>query len=203
MYFSLKVLASFYVRESLGKIVSLYRTGMMSASGEKSARETVKDIGMNNKSMNGNGSKSRAFCSVCKRMYREPKLLSCLHTFCADCIRQLERFSPLSGQRESRARERVQCATVLLCPECDSEVELPRCGVDGLTTDHLALDEVFMETLLLDKSAVCDLCGDAEAQQRCEVCSLNLCDFCSQAHRSVCSPHTRENTRQQFQYPDE
>ncbi|MCI4378276.1 hypothetical protein PGIGA_G00214080 [Pangasianodon gigas] len=145
----------------------------MSACGEESAP------GVSNKSVKGNVRKCRALCGVCKRMYREPKLLSCLHTFCADCIRELERFSPLSP-----AREQAQSLTVL-CPECDSEVELPRSGVDGLAADPLALDEVFMETLLLEKSAACDLCGDAEAeaQQRCEVCSLNLCDFCSQAHR--------------------
>ncbi|KAF5902024.1 tripartite motif-containing protein 45, partial [Clarias magur] len=143
----------------------------------QSAHKDAKDIGTNKKSINGNARSSRAVCGVCKRLYREPKLLSCLHTFCADCIRQLEAFSLLSERGESSARERV------LCPACDSEVELPRAGVDGLTTDHLALDEVFMETLLLDKSAVCDLCGDAEAEQRCEVCSHNLCDFCSQAHR--------------------
>lgn len=164
----------------------------MSACGGKSAQEDVKDIEMRTKSINGNVSNSRAFCGVCKRMYREPKLLSCLHTFCADCIRQLE---PLSAQGESPGRERLQSLTVLLCPECDSEVELPHSGVDGLTTDHLALDEVFMETLLLDNSAVCDLCGDAEAEQRCEVCSLNLCDFCSQAHRSVYSPIMHVNTQ--------
>lgn len=171
----------------------------MSACGVKPSQEDVKDIGMATKSINGNVSNPRALCGVCKRMYREPKLLSCLHTFCADCIRQLEPFSPLSGQAESPARERLQSLTVLLCPECDSEVELPHAGVDGLTTDHLALDEVFLETLLLDKSAVCDLCGDAEAEQRCEVCSLNLCDFCSQAHRSVCS-HITHMGRQGIAY---
>ncbi|KAF7709353.1 tripartite motif-containing protein 45 [Silurus meridionalis] len=151
----------------------------MSASVKKAAHEEVKDIGTDTES-NGNVSSSRAFCRVCKRMYREPKLLSCLHTFCADCIRQLEAFSPLS---EAPARDRDRVRERVLCPECDSVVELPRSGVDALTTDHLALDEVFMETLLLEKCAVCDLCGDAEARQRCAVCSLNLCDFCSQAHR--------------------
>lgn len=163
----------------------------MSTCGGKSAQEDVKDMGMKTKSIKGSVGNPRACCGVCKRLYREPKLLSCLHTFCADCIRQLEPFSPLSGQGE-----RLQSLTVLLCPECDSQVELPRSGVDGLTTDPLALDEVFMETLLLDKGAVCDLCGDAEAQQRCQVCNLNLCDFCSQAHRSVCSHHTHGHSGQ-------
>ncbi|XP_030643452.1 tripartite motif-containing protein 45 [Chanos chanos] len=141
--------------------------------------------------LNDNGyvtNNSKAICGVCKRMYRDPKILPCLHTFCADCVRQLEPFSvlgvngkPLS--RENPALLRDQAAVTVLCPECDSEVDLPSSGVDGLTTDHLALDEVFMETLLIENSVVCDLCADSDAEKRCAVCSVNLCEFCSKAHR--------------------
>ncbi|TRY96161.1 hypothetical protein DNTS_028352, partial [Danionella cerebrum] len=124
--------------------------------------------------------KSRAVCAVCNRLYREPKILPCLHTFCSDCIRQLEPFSVcrLDGDRGS-----PEDGSAILCPECDSEVDLPPSGVDGLSTDHLALDEVFAETLRVESSVVCDLCSDGEAGKRCEVCSVNLCDFCSLAHR--------------------
>ncbi|KAM6969966.1 E3 ubiquitin-protein ligase TRIM45 [Aplochiton taeniatus] len=129
-----------------------------------------------------------AVCKVCKRLYREPKILPCLHTFCADCIRQLEPFSvpSVNGQAiESKYGSRCleKPAVTVLCPECDSEVDIPLSGADGLTTDHLALDEVFLETLANEDIVVCDLCSEGNAEKRCEVCCVNLCEFCSQAHR--------------------
>ncbi|CAB1328866.1 unnamed protein product [Coregonus sp. 'balchen'] len=130
---------------------------------------------------------ARAVCRVCKCLYREPKIMQCLHTFCADCVRQLEPFSVSSGVHNGKAvpleGEQPSSAVTVLCPECDSEVDIPLSGVDGLTTDHLALDEVFLETLMSKNSVVCDLCSDGGAEKRCEVCSVNLCEFCIQAHR--------------------
>ncbi|KAL2081080.1 hypothetical protein ACEWY4_022933 [Coilia grayii] len=129
----------------------------------------------------------RAVCRACKRLYREPKILPCLHTFCADCIRQLEPFSVsgINGKAllSENEHNRDHVSFTVLCPECDSEVDLPTSGADGLTTDHLALDEVFMETLLNEDCVVCDLCSEGDAGKRCEVCCVNLCEFCSQAHR--------------------
>uniref|UniRef100_A0A672PU65 RING-type E3 ubiquitin transferase n=1 Tax=Sinocyclocheilus grahami TaxID=75366 RepID=A0A672PU65_SINGR len=133
------------------------------------------------------GRKSRAVCGVCSRTYRDPKILPCLHTFCADCIRQLEPFSVrrVNGERRSPEDDMQvrNSGSTILCPECDSEVDLPPSGVDGLTIDHLALDEVFAETLLVDCRVLCDLCSESDAGKRCEVCCVSLCDFCSQAHR--------------------
>uniref|UniRef100_A0AAY4D9F4 RING-type E3 ubiquitin transferase n=1 Tax=Denticeps clupeoides TaxID=299321 RepID=A0AAY4D9F4_9TELE len=123
------------------------------------------------------GGHARSLCRACGRSYREPKILPCLHTFCADCIRQLEPFSAPGAARGER-----RPATVL-CPQCDAEVELPAAGADGLSTDHLALDEVFRESLLRGGGVPCDLCGEGDAGRRCEVCCVNLCEFCSQAHR--------------------
>ncbi|XP_072541253.1 E3 ubiquitin-protein ligase TRIM45 [Salminus brasiliensis] len=152
----------------------------------KSGIKTIHGNGNGNG--NGNLSNSRAVCRVCDRMFREPKILPCLHTFCADCIRQIEPFSVLGADRRrpwsgDEGLGRSPIPLTVLCPACDSEVDLPSSGVDGLTTDHLALDEVFMETLLLEDSVLCDLCSDSDAGKRCEVCCVNLCDFCSQAHR--------------------
>ncbi|KAI3356030.1 hypothetical protein L3Q82_017310, partial [Scortum barcoo] len=126
----------------------------------------------------------RAVCQLCRRLFRDPKILPCLHTFCSDCIGQLEPFSRSDpDQEEDRDRDRDRGAVTVLCPDCDSEVELPPSGPGGLSTDHLALDEVFLETLVSDGPLGCDLCGEGAAESRCEVCCVNLCAFCGQAHR--------------------
>ena len=136
---------------------------------------------------NGLSGNPRAVCNVCQRLYREPKILPCLHTFCLDCISQLEPFSvsprgdtPRGGQVLD---EEDRPPVTVFCPDCDSEVELPPSGPGGLSSDHLALDEVFSETLVSDGPLGCDLCGEGGAKSRCEVCCFNLCEFCCQAHR--------------------
>lgn len=116
----------------------------------------------------------RAVCKVCRRLYRDPRILPCLHTFCSDCIGRLEPFT---------GRDAAAGAVTVLCPDCDFEVDLPASGPAGLSTDHLALDEVFLETLVSDGPLGCDLCGEGGAERRCEVCCVNLCEFCCQAHR--------------------
>uniref|UniRef100_A0A3P8TMX9 RING-type E3 ubiquitin transferase n=1 Tax=Amphiprion percula TaxID=161767 RepID=A0A3P8TMX9_AMPPE len=137
----------------------------------------------------GDSVNPRAVCNVCDRLYRDPKILPCLHSFCSDCIAQLEPFSESPPRRrrdaaEDRSGENRSAVTVtVLCPDCDSEVELPPSGPAGLSTDHLALDEVFLETLVSDGPLGCDLCGEGGAGSRCEVCCVNLCEFCCQAHR--------------------
>lgn len=126
---------------------------------------------------NGPPGNPRAVCDVCKRLYRDPKILPCLHTFCSECIGQLETFSVGGPALEERP------AVTVLCPACDSEVDIPPSGPGGLSTDHLALDEVFQETLATDGPLGCDLCGEGGAESRCEVCCVSLCEFCCQAHR--------------------
>ncbi|XP_061092099.1 E3 ubiquitin-protein ligase TRIM45 [Conger conger] len=146
---------------------------------------------------------TRVVCRVCKHFYRDPKILPCLHSFCAECIRQLEPFSvsAVNGKDGSAQRAphlRDEHSVTVLCPECDSEVDIPPAGVDGLTTDHLALDEVFLETVLSENyELLCDLCGEGNAEKRCAVCCANLCEFCCQAHRrqKKTSAHTVQSLR--------
>ncbi|EMP33633.1 Tripartite motif-containing protein 45 [Chelonia mydas] len=64
------------------------------------------------------------------------------------------------------------------------EVDLPPGGINDLTTDHLAMNEVLLETLQAQgPGMLCDLCVDGEAVKHCPTCKANLCHFCCQAHR--------------------
>lgn len=165
----------------------------MSASERKEAAEQPSSPGQQ---LNGASVNPRAVCKVCNRLYRDPKILPCLHSFCSDCIAQLEPFSvsPRGGSGSGGEavgavgavglpRDPPGVTVTVLCPDCDSEVDLPPSGPAGLSTDHLALDEVFLETLVTHGPLGCDLCGEGGAESRCEVCAVNLCEFCCQAHR--------------------
>ena len=170
----------------------LSRSHQKPTMSQSEPRETVKKaVPCSELQQKGVSVNPRAVCNACKRLYRDPKILPCLHTFCSDCIGQLEPFSAASLRRgegehgrSGEAPEANRTATVtVLCPDCDTEVDIPQSGPAGLSTDHLALDEVFLETLVSDAPLGCDLCGEGAAESRCEVCCVNLCEFCCQAHR--------------------
>ena len=59
-------------------------------------------------------------CAICQEHYTEPKLLTCSHYFCKDCI--LKRVL------------RVPTGKPFSCPECREEILLPKGGIDKLQT---------------------------------------------------------------------
>lgn len=78
-------------------------------------------------------------CPICRNQLKEPRVLSCGHTACSDCIADGQ-FSPCSrtdlNQRVSGAR----LTRSLRCPTCGGCTELPPEGVQGLATNHTTLD---------------------------------------------------------------
>ena len=55
--------------------------------------------------------KQQVTCSICLDTYTQPKTISCLHTFCCECLERHARVS----QRQGKFR----------CPECQAEIDLP------------------------------------------------------------------------------
>ena len=55
--------------------------------------------------------KKQVTCSICLDTYTEPKTISCLHTFCCECLERHARVS----QKQGKFR----------CPECQVEIDLP------------------------------------------------------------------------------
>ncbi|KAK7097268.1 hypothetical protein V1264_004274 [Littorina saxatilis] len=113
-------------------------------------------------------------CQICEEKLKEPKLLSCLHAFCQDCLeKQVEEESaPVDGEPTKP----------LLCPACKQETVLPGGHVENLMTDYVAVD------LLKPKSEktliMCTSCkANEEAIARCAKCPNFLCSHCTAAHK--------------------
>eukprot|EP00105_Crassostrea_gigas_P026905 XP_011448032.1 PREDICTED: carboxypeptidase Y [Crassostrea gigas] len=53
-------------------------------------------------------------CSICLELYRSPLTLPCLHSFCAECLRELAQGSN---------------GPTLSCPQCRANIQIPGGGV--------------------------------------------------------------------------
>ena len=121
--------------------------------------------------------KKQVTCSICLDTYTEPKTISCLHTFCCQCLERHARVS----QRQGKFR----------CPECQAEIDLPH----GNRFDRLP-NSFFHKSLLGVLEAV-----DCQAipRQQQETCSQHteerLRYYCSTCEASVCPVCVTEDHR--------
>lgn len=115
-------------------------------------------------------------CIICMDKYRRPKALTCLHSFCEEC---------LEGTPKSNPR-------MIKCPICRKDWVLPENGVKGLPDNFLIIS-------LLDEAAAgvggdgdegqgdgvrlsCTSCADGEAFSQCLDCYKLLCSLCKEEH---------------------
>lgn len=119
------------------------------------------------------------WCKYCSKVFEEPKVLPCLHTYCKQCI------DVILGDNESS----------LFCPICRSEVELPSKNLDDLPTNVVAVRKLqeFERQKLRYREEDCSGCENGRhlATSRCLECEEFLCADCTQAHRRV--KFTREH----------
>ena len=121
--------------------------------------------------------KKQVTCSICLDTYTEPKTISCLHTFCCQCLERHARVS--QGQGKFR------------CPECQREIDLP----EGNRFDRLP-NSFFHKSLLGVLEA--EDCQAIPRQQQ-ETCSQHteerLRYYCSTCEASVCPVCVTEDHR--------
>nr|XP_058949736.1 tripartite motif-containing protein 3-like [Pocillopora verrucosa] len=112
-------------------------------------------------------------CSICLETYKEPKIISCFHTFCCQCLEKHARVS----QRHGRFR----------CPESQAEIHLPQGNRFG------ALQTSFFHNSLLNILAVRQrgdgtnvTCGNCKRTSSnvhyCFDCARFMCYECLNAH---------------------
>ncbi|KAK3602168.1 hypothetical protein CHS0354_013235 [Potamilus streckersoni] len=104
-------------------------------------------------------------CGICMESCKNPKLISCHHSFCCKCLEDYVRINLRKGRFD--------------CPICRTNVELPKGGVRCFETKshtHTNCDEKF----------ACDLCGPKSvACSRCLDCEENLCQPCCYVHEKL------------------
>ena len=119
----------------------------------------------------------RLECSVCQHRLTNPRTLSCLHSFCKECLEK----QPVLEQEETRKRS-------LECPTCRLPAVLPDGGVQYLSTaSHIAslfrLHEK-LEAISRSRDTISCPTHDKPLDVYCESCEQLACVKCTlRAHR--------------------
>ncbi|XP_035222381.1 RING finger protein nhl-1-like isoform X2 [Stegodyphus dumicola] len=117
-------------------------------------------------------------CSVCSDRFRNPKLLPCNHTFCAE---------PCLEKAVERGKQQVKC------PECSAEHRIPlQGGVQGFPNNvtlgrflELRQQVSGREPELPASMQRCNTCKEKGQLEMCAHCSRKVCKDCKTAHVNI------------------
>ena len=108
-------------------------------------------------------------CQVCleDQTKRTPRLLSCHHSFCQDCIKKLVK----EGKVE--------------CPTCRKLTLIAEDDVAELSMNFMLMKmKEHMDKMLSNKNILCHVCRKTTADRKCCECSNLLCEPCTLLHKS-------------------
>ena len=116
-------------------------------------------------------------CSICLDTYTEPKTISCLHTFCCECLEK----HAIENQRRGKFR----------CPECQAEIDIPQ----GYRFDRLpnsffhknllgVLEAEDHRAILRQQKETCSQHTEERVRYYCSTCEACICPICvTEDHR--------------------
>ena len=114
-------------------------------------------------------------CAICHEHYQEPKVLSCCHYYCKQCIHRLALRTGLDKP--------------FSCPECRKDTTLPQGGVDNLQAAFFVnrLKQVHskLERATGEVEAKCEMCSEDKAEAFCRHCMMFICAECVKHHQKL------------------
>ena len=116
---------------------------------------------------------SSTCCLKCNQPYCDPRLLSCCHSFCTQCIQSL--ITEDTG------------TNFLTCPSCQQTTSVPSGGATSLPCNlHLVNKQSdILNKITSNSPPPCDSCGKDLAIAYCTECTDLLCKQCWDAHQMV------------------
>ena len=110
----------------------------------------------------------RLECSLCFELMQEPKQLSCMHTFCKDCLTKLYQCQRKTDQ--------------ISCPMCRQTTRLQNGDVSRLQT-NVPIKAMIGDVQSAKRNCtVCDPEAKSIATVYCQMCVDYMCDSCTEAH---------------------
>ena len=141
------------------------------------------------------GVREELTCAVCQDLFKVPKTLPCLHTFCEVCLKGAEKARKRLRPSECEAVNGVEC------PSCRG-VSAHEGHIDGITTNFTFVNLIehldIHDKISSDGQLNCGKCKsdvEALAVAFCYDCKAALCELCQQMHQrtrehaahSICS----------------
>ena len=111
-------------------------------------------------------------CEVCleNMLDKDPRLLSCHHSFCINCLKQ------------------VMTNSLISCPICREKTTVPNSDIYSLKVNFMLakikdhVDKMYHSN---NKLLLCRICLTGKATLRCQECSQVMCEECSQKHEQL------------------
>ncbi|XP_063405779.1 E3 ubiquitin-protein ligase Midline-1-like [Mytilus trossulus] len=123
-------------------------------------------------------------CTICLEIFKLPKYLPCLHTFCDSCINTYI----VSSVAKGKITEGFTCPVCRKIVSGGDKLEKPELWAQSLPSNHFV-------TSMLDKLAIqkaekmCDSCvinkESTKAKSWCPICEEAFCDQCEKYHKNL------------------